>query len=133
MMTSIPLNQAPTLTEEPEKMTSEEEGGGGTESTKGSPPHFSRSLSSANFSPNGDLYDSLDEDWSMSYGTGELSLFDFLDSFSVVPSTLDKLNQRLKLQSKEVPLNPPPRASLSVHSYPLLSLFAGSNVSSEND
>jgi hypothetical protein len=102
MSSTIPLDEAPTLTEEPEQITSDGGGGAGTDSTKGSPPHFSRSLSSANFSPNGDLYDSLDEDWSLSYGTGELSLFDFLDSFSVVPSTLDKLNQRLKLQSKEV-------------------------------
>lgn len=101
MSSSLPptaLDQG-AITEEPEKITSETLG---SESTKGSPPHFSRSLSSANFSPNGDIYDSLDEDWSLSYGTGELSLFDFLDSFSVVPSTLDKLNQRLKLQSKEV-------------------------------
>ena len=89
-------------------MSSEDAGAAGSEeATKESPRHFSRTLSSANFSPNGDLYDSLDDDWSESYGTGELSLFDFLDSFSVVPSTLDKLNQRLKLQSKEVPPEPP--------------------------
>jgi hypothetical protein len=69
---------------------------------KQSPPHFSRSLSSANFGPNGDLYESLDEDWLVSSETGELSLFDFLDGLSVVPETLDKLNQRLKLQSREV-------------------------------
>jgi hypothetical protein len=73
-----------------------------TDSSKASPPHLSRSLSSANFSPNGDLYDSLDDDWLLSSETGELSLFDFLDAFSVVPQTLDKLNQRFKLQSREV-------------------------------
>ena len=102
-----PLDHAPTLTEEPDKISPEDAGVvGSEESAKESPRHFSRTLSSANFSPNGDLYDSLDDDWSESYGTGELSLFDFLDSFSVVPSTLDKLNQRLKLQSKEVPLPP---------------------------
>lgn len=94
----VPLDQV-LITDEPENVNSETLA---SESTKESPRHISRSLSSANFSPNGDLYDSLDEDWSLSYGTGELSLFDFLDSFSVVPSTLDKLNQRLKLQSKEV-------------------------------
>src|SRR5271170_1466097 len=71
-----------------------------------SPPHFSRSLSGANFSPNGDLYDSLDDDWLLATETGELSLFDFLDSFSVVPQTLDKLNQRFKLQSQGVPSLP---------------------------
>ena len=73
-----------------------------TDSSKASPPHLSRSLSSANFSSNGDLYDSLDDNWLLSSETGELSLFDFLDSFSVVPVTLDKLNQRFKLQSREV-------------------------------
>jgi len=73
----------------------------------GERPHFSRSLSSANFSPNGDLYDSLDDDWLLSTETGELTLFDFLDSFSVVPQTLDKLNQRFKLQSQGVRPLPP--------------------------
>ena len=73
-------------------------------SEPGERPHFTRSLSSANFSPNGDLYDSLDDDWLLSTQTGELTLFDFLDSFSVVPQTLDKLNQRFKLQSQGVPL-----------------------------
>ena len=67
------------------------------------PPEFRRSLSSANFAPNGDLYDSLEDDWLTSSNVGELSLFDFLDSFSVLPETLDKLNQRFKLQSREVP------------------------------
>jgi len=67
-----------------------------------SSPHFSRSLSSANFSPNGDLYDGLDEDWLLSTDVGELSLFDFLDSLSFIPVTLDKFNQRIKLQSREV-------------------------------
>jgi len=66
------------------------------DSSKASPPHFSRSLSSANFSPNGDLYDSLGDDWLLSSETGELSFFDFLDV------TLDKLNQRFKSQSREV-------------------------------
>lgn len=66
-------------------------------------PEFRRSLSSANFAPNGDLYDSLEDDWLTSTNVGELSLFDFLDSFSVLPETLDKLNQRFKLQSREVP------------------------------
>src|SRR5277367_5305155 len=65
-------------------------------------PHFSRSLSSANFSPNGDLYDSLNEEWLPSSETGELSLFEFLDGLSVIPETLDKLNRHLKLQSREV-------------------------------
>jgi hypothetical protein len=69
---------------------------------KPSPPHLSRSLSSANFDPNGDVYESLDEDWLVSSETGELSLFDFLDGLSVVPETLDKLNQRLRVQSREV-------------------------------
>ena len=73
-----------------------------SDSSKASPPHLHRSLASANFSANGDLYDSLDDDWLVSSETGELSLFDFLDGFSVVPVTLDKLNQRFKLQSREV-------------------------------
>ena len=72
------------------------------DSAEGSPRHFNGSLSSANFSANGDLYDSLDDDWLLSSETGELSFFDFLDGFSVVPVTLDKLNQRFKLQSREV-------------------------------
>jgi hypothetical protein len=68
-----------------------------------SPPSFRRSLSSANFAPNGDLYDGLDEDWLASNTSlGELSVFDWLDSFSVLPETLDKLNQRFKLQSRGV-------------------------------
>jgi hypothetical protein len=66
------------------------------------PPHFSRSLSSANFAPNGDIYDSLDEDWLLSSDTGQLSVFEFLDGLSVIPETIDKFNQRLKLQSREV-------------------------------
>src|SRR5438046_6148542 len=73
-----------------------------TDSAKGSPRQFNGSLSNANFSANGDFYDSLDDDWLVSSETGELSLFDFLDGFSVVPVTLDKLNQRFKLQSREV-------------------------------
>jgi len=68
-----------------------------------SPTGFRRSLSSANFAPNGDLYDGLDEDWlSSTANLGELSIFDWLDSFSVLPETLDKLNQRFKLQSRGV-------------------------------
>ena len=68
-----------------------------------SPLHFRRSLSSPNFSPNSDLYDSLDEDWLLSSDVGELSIFDFLDGFNVIPLTLDRLNQKLKVQSREVP------------------------------
>jgi|SRR5579862_2268714 hypothetical protein len=76
-----------------------------TETSNGnsSPPAFRRSLSSANFAPNGDLYDSLEDDWlNSATNLGELSVFDFLDSFSVLPETLDKLNQRFKMQSREV-------------------------------
>lgn len=73
-----------------------------TDSSKASPPNFKGTLSSGNSSPNGYLYDSLDDNWLLSSETGELSLFDFLDGFSVVPVTLDKLNQRFKLQSREV-------------------------------
>jgi hypothetical protein len=87
------MSETPQLQDSPEQPPSE----------SGDRPHFSRSLSSANFSPNGDLYDSLDDDWLLSTETGELTLFDFLDSFSVVPQTLDKLNQRFKLQSQGVP------------------------------
>lgn len=86
------LDQAPLASEVTEEPTE----------VKPSPPHFSRSLSSANFDPNGDLYDGLDDDWLVSSETGELTLFDFLDGLSVVPETLDKLNQRFKLQSREV-------------------------------
>jgi hypothetical protein len=75
----------------------------GQSSEKRSPPPISRSLSSVNFSPNGDLYETLDDDWLMSGDMGELSLFDFFDSLSVIPATLDKFNRRLKLQSLEVP------------------------------
>ena len=89
----LKMSETPQPQDSPEQPPSE----------PGERPHFSRSLSSANFSPNGDLYDSLDDDWLLSTETGELTLFDFLDSFSVVPQTLDKLNQRFKLQSQGVP------------------------------
>ena len=67
-----------------------------------SSPTFGRSLSSANFSPNGDLFEALDEDWAMSGELGELSLFEFLDGFTLLPISLDKINQRIRLQSREV-------------------------------
>jgi len=86
------MSETPQPQDSPEQQSSE----------PGERLHFPRSLSSANFSPNGDLYDSLDDDWLLSTETGELTLFDFLDSFSVVPQTLDKLNQRFKLQSQGV-------------------------------
>lgn len=90
---SQPLDPAETtLSEEPEEI-------------KSSPPVFRRSLSSANFAPDGDLYDNLDDDWLFSSDVGELSLFDFLDTLAVVPVTLDKLNQRFRLQSREVPIS----------------------------
>src|SRR5271167_4321574 len=86
------------LSESPEQKASDSPNGQDTPTR----PHFSRSLSSANFSPNGDLYDSLDDEWLGSSETGELSIFEFLDAFSVIPETLDKLNRHLKLQSREV-------------------------------
>jgi hypothetical protein len=92
---SSPLDDPPTEPATEVKSVEEQQ-------EKASPPHFSRSLSSANFSPNGDLYDSLDEDWLLSSDLGELSLFDFLDGLSIVPVTLDRFNQRLKIQSREV-------------------------------
>jgi hypothetical protein len=92
-MTEPPEPAETTLTDEPEPL-------------KSSSPSFSRSLSSANYSPDGGHYDSLDDEWLMSSDLGELSLFDFLDSLAVVPLTLDKLNQRFKLQSREVRLPP---------------------------
>jgi len=76
--------------------------GSPSSSTAASPSGFYRSLSSANFSPDGDLYDTLDEDWLLSSDIGELSLFDFLDSLSNVPVALDRINQRFKSQSREV-------------------------------
>jgi hypothetical protein len=86
------------LSESPEQKASNSPNGQGTPTS----PHFRRSLSSANFSPNGDLYDSLDEEWLGSSETGELSIFEFLDAFSVIPETLDKINRHLKLQSRGV-------------------------------
>ena len=90
------MTESAPLPSSPEQMPNE------STTNNMSPPPISRSLSSANFSPNGDLYDTLDEDWLLSSDMGELSLFDFFDSLSVIPVTLDKLNQRLKLQSREV-------------------------------
>jgi len=92
-------SELPSAADSPEQKPVED---GDEQEPPASPVFFKRSLSSANFSPNGDLYESLDEEWLLSSDTGELSLFDFLDSLSVIPLTLDKLNQRFRLQSREV-------------------------------
>jgi hypothetical protein len=52
---------------------------------------------------NGDIYEALDDDWLIpSSDTGELSLFAFLDNLNFLPETLDRLNQRLRRESREV-------------------------------
>ena len=51
---------------------------------------------------NGDIYEAVDDDWLTASETGELSLFTFLDNFNFLPETLDRINQRLKRESREV-------------------------------